>query len=106
MKKLWSIFKVRKDLEYAFVLLLLSGLMLATSVFVVTGEGDGRPWDGLLISGTLLSIFLVSGIYFFVGLKGHQAKNRREKLVAIAFTSALHTQLTHKQGKMPLFLIS
>ena len=78
MKRLWNIFHTRQDLEYAFVALLLSGLMLATSVFVMSTDGQGSTWEGLLIlCGILLATFIASGLYFIVGIRGYLARQKK-----------------------------
>ncbi len=57
--------------------LLLSGLLLGTSVFVISTDGQGNAWEGLLIfCGVLLATFIASGLYFFAGIRGYLAKQK------------------------------
>ncbi|MCA9332113.1 hypothetical protein KC968_04215 [Candidatus Saccharibacteria bacterium] len=67
-------------MEYAFVVLILSGLMLATSLLLVATDGHGNGFEGLFIlCGMMMAAFVVSGWYFIAGIRGHLSKKRSRK---------------------------
>jgi len=83
MKKLWPIFKVRNDIEYAFVIMCLSGLMLLTFLllFATSTQPSFNPEDLVDYFLILLVLsFVVCTTYFFVAIRGfNKVKSKRKK---------------------------